>query len=472
MRRYLFVPPVAAFALSFLLVSGFVFGQDGEQTQGEEMDSALVSAYQREFVFLNNEIQILEDRLAEVERDGSARVRQARSRLDQLEAELLSVAAQVDRRTEEVRIIEEESFDVRDADDALRNIVTQSTSRLREADRPSFAESGILPSGTDLSEGDRLALELGYVFDESFAVLQELGRVRVAELPFFLEDGRQVQGRVAQVGQIGALGIAPDGAGTLAPAGGGLLRLVDRSTGDIAEALVNGTASPDTLPIYLYESLDTLVETDRSGSFADTVEGGGIIGLVIIAIGIVTVILVVIRIVLLATVGGAKEATIQRAVKALEKKNFDDALVAVKSLKGAAGRVLSATIEGLRVDPEHIEDVISESVLNEQPRIDRFRSTISVFAAVAPLLGLLGTVTGMIATFDVITQFGTGDPGLLSGGISEALITTQFGLTVAIPALLVGNLLSSWADRITSNLEISALRMVNTVTGYEGTGAA
>lgn len=472
MRHHRYAPAVVVWTLLLFFVTGFLFGQDDGGAPGADMDSALISAYQREFVFLNNEIGILEERLAEVERDGSARVRQARSRLNQLEADLLSVAAQVDRRTEEVRIIEEESFDVRDADDALRNIVTQATSRLREADRPSFAESGVLPGGTELSEGDRLALELGYVFDESFAVLQERGRIRVAEMPFFLEDGRQVQGRVALVGQIGALGIAPDGAGTLAPAGGGLLRLVDRATGPAADALVNGDGSPETLPIYLYESLDTLVETDRGGSLADTVEGGGIIGWVIIVIGFVTVILVGIRIVLLATVGGAKEATVHRAVKALEKKNFDDALVAVKTLKGAAGRVLRATIEGLRVDPEHIEDVISESVLNEQPRIDRFRSTISVFAAVAPLLGLLGTVTGMIATFDVITQFGTGDPGLLSGGISEALITTQFGLMVAIPALLVGNLLSSWADRITSNLEISALRMVNTVTGYEGTGAA
>jgi biopolymer transport protein ExbB len=74
----------------------------------------------------------------------------------------------------------------------------------------------------------------------------------------------------------------------------------------------------------------------------------------------------------------------------------------------------------------------------------------------------------MIATFDIITQFGTGDPGLLSGGISEALITTEFGLIVAIPALLIGNLLSSWADRITSTLEISALRMVNALSGVQG----
>jgi biopolymer transport protein ExbB len=136
------------------------------------------------------------------------------------------------------------------------------------------------------------------------------------------------------------------------------------------------------------------------------------------------------------------------------------------------GRVLASTVNGLKVDPKNIEDVISESVLNEQPALDRFRSAISVIAAVAPLLGLLGTVTGMIATFDVITQFGTGDPQLLSGGISEALLTTQMGLAVAIPTLLIGNLLASWADRITSNLEVSALRMVNISSGFEGAETA
>jgi biopolymer transport protein ExbB len=78
----------------------------------------------------------------------------------------------------------------------------------------------------------------------------------------------------------------------------------------------------------------------------------------------------------------------------------------------------------------------------------------------------------MIATFDVITQFGTGDPQLLSGGISEALLTTQMGLAVAIPTLLIGNLLASWADRITSNLEVSALRMVNISSGFEGAETA
>ena len=86
-------------------------------------------------------------------------------------------------------------------------------------------------------------------------------------------------------------------------------------------------------------------------------------------------------------------------------------------------------------------------------------------AAVAPLLGLLGTVTGMISTFDIITEFGTGDPKLLSSGISEALITTKLGLVVAIPSLLLGNLLGGWSGKIKVMLEREALRLSNNFDG-------
>ncbi len=78
-----------------------------------------------------------------------------------------------------------------------------------------------------------------------------------------------------------------------------------------------------------------------------------------------------------------------------------------------------------------------------------------------PLLGLLGTVTGMIQTFDVITVFGTSDPKLLSGGIATALVTTELGLIVAIPCLLAGSLLNGWAERIKDDMEKAALRAIN-----------
>ena len=93
---------------------------------------------------------------------------------------------------------------------------------------------------------------------------------------------------------------------------------------------------------------------------------------------------------------------------------------------------MKATVRNLDRDREHIEDIVAESIMHESERLDRYGSAIMVIAAVAPLLWLLGTVTGMIATFDIITEFGTGDPKLLSGGISIALVTTELGLIVVV----------------------------------------
>ena len=95
--------------------------------------------------------------------------------------------------------------------------------------------------------------------------------------------------------------------------------------------------------------------------------------------------------------------------------------------------VLRAGITARREDRETLENVLQESILREMPRLERGLSVMAALGAIAPLLGLLGTVTGMIRTFNVITVYGTGDPKLMSGGISEALIATKWGLCIAVP---------------------------------------
>jgi biopolymer transport protein ExbB len=145
---------------------------------------------------------------------------------------------------------------------------------------------------------------------------------------------------------------------------------------------------------------------------------------------------------------------------------LEAALEASRQLKGATYRVLAAAVRNLERDRAHIEDIISEQILHESTYLNRFGSLIMVIAAVAPLLGLLGTVTGMISTFDIITEFGTGDPKLLSGGISIALVTTEIGLAVAIPALIFGNLLSGWAESIKDEMEKTALHVINLYTSH------
>ncbi|MFC1895535.1 MotA/TolQ/ExbB proton channel family protein, partial [Thermodesulfobacteriota bacterium] len=126
-------------------------------------------------------------------------------------------------------------------------------------------------------------------------------------------------------------------------------------------------------------------------------------------------------------------------------------------------RVLLAGIQVKDMGREHMENALQEAILGEIPRLERFLSTLGILAAIAPLLGLLGTVTGMINTFHTITLYGTGDPRMMSGGISEALITTMLGLAVAIPVMLCHTVLSRAVENTIGQMEEKAVAFVNTV---------
>jgi biopolymer transport protein ExbB len=125
--------------------------------------------------------------------------------------------------------------------------------------------------------------------------------------------------------------------------------------------------------------------------------------------------------------------------------------------------VLRAGLGAVTEAHETIESVLQEAILKELPRLERFLPALNVMAAVAPLLGLLGTVTGMIATFHVITLYGTGDPRLMAGGISEALVTTMLGLSVAIPVMLVHTFLRRRVEHVVGDMEEKAVAMSNII---------
>jgi len=138
------------------------------------------------------------------------------------------------------------------------------------------------------------------------------------------------------------------------------------------------------------------------------------------------------------------------------------------ALKGPVGKMLAAGVEHLREPRELIEEMMYERVLTTRLALERGLSFIAISAASAPLLGLLGTVTGIITTFKLITVFGSGDVKTLSGGISEALITTEFGLIVAIPSLLLHAFLSRKVRGIIGQMETAAVGLVNQVSKSYG----
>ena len=154
---------------------------------------------------------------------------------------------------------------------------------------------------------------------------------------------------------------------------------------------------------------------------------------------------------------------VRKLLDLISRNDRESAMQQVSKMRGPVGEMLAAGVEQLHAPRELIEEVMYEKVLAARLKLERFLPFIAICAASAPLLGLLGTVTGIINTFKLITVFGSGDVKTLSGGISEALITTEFGLIVAIPSLLLHAFLSRKARGIINQMEKGAVALVNQI---------
>jgi len=154
-------------------------------------------------------------------------------------------------------------------------------------------------------------------------------------------------------------------------------------------------------------------------------------------------------------------------MEAVAKDDRPLAMERAKAIKGPSGKMLTIGVEHLSEGRELIEESMYETVLATRLKLRSKLMFIAMSAASAPLLGLLGTVTGIINTFKLITVFGSGDVKMLSGGISEALITTEFGLIVAIPSLLFHAFLSRKANGICNQMEKAAIAFANEASRVE-----
>jgi biopolymer transport protein ExbB len=134
------------------------------------------------------------------------------------------------------------------------------------------------------------------------------------------------------------------------------------------------------------------------------------------------------------------------------------------TIAGPAGEMLQSAVVHLHQSKELVEEVMYEKILETRTRLNKTLPFIAVCASSAPLLGLLGTVTGIINTFKLISAFGSGDAKTLSSGISEALVTTEFGLIVAIPSLLLHAFLNRKAKSLIDRMESIAVAVMNQVT--------
>lgn len=446
---------VIAFAL--VLCPSLAFAQSGP----------LEKAYKREFAFLTAEKAALQKRLEEVKRETEKKVGAAKAEVDRLQGGVMRAAVEADRLNELLNDVENAAENAQEGSDAVSQTLERVASTLEKQgvdvpEPPSEEEAKATPTQIEVTQLEK-AIPL------ALSALSSANDVQVTDGSFFGIDGEKKDGRIVKLGGIGRYAVADKAAGVLAPAGPGRLKIWPKGIHpEVAQALASGKR-PERLELFLYESLDKDVELQKDKTPLSIVKAGGTIAWVIVGLGVVALLMIVLRFLFLLRLSANTERMVNAITPHLESGNLDKAISICRASKSSAGRVLRATLSNLHRSREHLEDIVSESILHETPHLDRFGNTILMLAAVAPLLGLLGTVTGMISTFDVITEFGTGNPKLLSGGISEALITTELGLVVAIPALLFGNLLSGWSEGIKDDLDKSALRVTNLAAGIKVT---
>ena len=196
--------------------------------------------------------------------------------------------------------------------------------------------------------------------------------------------------------------------------------------------------------------LALLVESPTIG---DRLRQGGIVGYCIMGLGVIGLLIALWRAAGLSTAGRKVSAQLKR-----DSASTDNPL----------GRVLAAYEANRGADTETIELKLSEAALKEMPDLTKGLLFIKVISVVAPLMGLLGTVTGMIKTFQVITLFGAGDPKMMAGGISQALMTTVLGLVVAIPMVLIHTLVSGQSRKIINILQSQSAGIVATHSEKHG----
>ena len=215
-----------------------------------------------------------------------------------------------------------------------------------------------------------------------------------------------------------------------------------------------------------FDFTDGLATKDgfREKTLIEHFKAGGVIIYPLLLLGLICLLAGIYKTVQLYTVRSQYDDKVKHLLGLIREGEMQEADAYVNSLKNPVRSLLKEALVHHAMDRENLEEYLSETILAQMPNLDKFLTVLSVSAGAAPLLGLLGTVMGIIKTFEMIGIYGTGDANRLAGGISEALVTTEMGLIVAIPALIWHAVLNRRLRKIVSNLEKAMLSFINALS--------
>ena len=428
-------------ALALVLASPLTLAQSAEPAQATSLDQLLqnirelrgqeqAAMREREAAFLrerDNQQQLMqqaERELAPIKAEAD----RLKAEFDQLEQELADTQEEITQRSgylgELFGVVRQTAGDTRGQwQDSLLNI--QFPERLEQLDH--LTSTAQIPTVETLEQ-------FWFALQEDMTASGQVSRFTA---PVINQDGVQQDTSVTLVGPFVALA---DGQYLGYRSDVNSLQVLKQqpSTSLVADFLAQRDAFADLLVDPTRGTV--LAQMQQTPTFMDRVHQGGVVGYVIMALGVLGLVLALLKLVWLFRIS----AQVERQANDLDHLRDDNPL----------GRILGVIGDDPKLeDLETLELKLDEAILRETPALDRGNALIKLFAAVAPLLGLLGTVTGMIVTFQAITLFGTSDPKLMAGGISQALVTTVQGLVVAIPLLFLHATLTARSRAVAQVLE-------------------
>ena len=306
--------------------------------------------------------------------------------------------------------------------------------------------------------------------DLLFEEINAAGQVKFTTTDIIDRQGREQQARVLTLGNFTGIYVLETGSGEET----GFLLYSDTSQKFFALSRLPSSSMIAKMKAYIQgESRDVPIDISKGGALRQLThklnlveqvpKGGPIVWPILAIFGLALVILLE-RIFFFTRKQIKAEsfmAKIRQLVAGEDWEGCEELLLSKQ--KRFIPKVLLTALAIRNQSRQEVENILQESILGEIPGIERFLSTLGMLAAIAPLMGLLGTVTGMINTFHAITCYGAGDPRMMSGGISEALVTTMLGLSVAIPIMLFHTLLSRRVETQIGLMEEKSVAFVNMV---------
>ncbi len=371
--------------------------------------------------------------------------------------------------------LESASDDIRDSIDVLNQTLFENKTkltRMRDSLHFNFSEfyqiyGQIFKDRMELRRQiDRLkskdeTIELDNALNIGFGAyleyFQQASTIESGNAELYDESGKLVQGDLLRTGLVGGAFWNKEKAGVMHRRRGSdhMNLLAKNLTAAQRGALAVGANQKSNMAPVLLDISDGIAirKLESKKDWKSFFDAGGFVMYPLAAIGVLAFLMIIERVLLFSRFTVSLGSMRKKILGKLEVGDFRNAAQVADDHRGPTRRFWQKAVALLGSGSKQKDEALQHLIISELPIIERFLSSLAVFAAICPLLGLLGTVSGMIHTFEIITLYGTGNSALLSQGISEALVTTQVGLILAIPILLAHSSLSRKAKSILANMD-------------------